>query len=160
MKSDLSTFNGIVKEFYEPLYWHIRRIVLSHDDAKDLVQDTFIKAYRKLWMLRDTNALRPWLYRIATNLSLNFVKRKKNYDALAEEMMCADGDLAQTYSAEIKFEKALLTLSPQQRSAFCLRYYENMDYPEMAQATGSSVESLRVSYHNAKEKIKKYVEEN
>jgi len=143
------------------LYWHIRRMVVSHEDAQDVLQETFVKAYRKLWMLRDTAALKTWLYRIATNEANRFLARKKNHLDLTEEL---ENSLeSQTYidvscEAEIRLQKALLTMSDMQRTVFCLKYYDEMDYAQIASVCKSSESSVKVIYHNAKEKVKQMLE--
>ena len=92
MRSDDNTFRAIVKEYERPLYFHIRRLVVSHDDAKDILQDTFIKAFRSLWTLRKESGLRPWLYRIATNSALDFLKKRAGLVSLEENFASAIAD--------------------------------------------------------------------
>lgn len=159
MKSDKKTFTAIVEEFSQPLYWHIRRMVTSHDDASDILQDSLVKAYRKLWQLRDPKMLRPWLYRIATNECISFLKNKERFAPMDESLLDKEIYFDNSNNAEVLLQKAIMTLSPQQRSVFCLRYYNELDYKEIALVTGSSEGSLKVSYHNAKEKITKYLED-
>lgn len=163
MKSDDKTFSCIVHEYSQPLYWHIRRMVVDHDDAQDVLQNTFVKAFRFLWTLRDEGALKPWLYRIATNEANRFLSRKTDRNALTDTLIQtleSSSYVDYTREAEIKLQKALLGLSPQQRTVFCLRYYDEMEYDEISKVTGSKVETLKVAYHYAREKVKKYLEEN
>lgn len=162
MKADANTFSSIVYEYSQALYWHIRRMVVNHEDAQDILQETLIKAYKHLWQLHDKSALRPWLYRIATNQANSFLSRQHQTDSLSEELTSnlMDSEYVDYSNLEgIKLQKAILSLSPQQRVVFCLRYYDGMEYPEIAEITGSSPETLKVSYHYAKDKIKKIISE-
>lgn len=157
MRSDDNTFRAIVKEYERSLYFHIRRLVVSHDDAKDILQDTFIKAFRSLWTLRKESGLRPWLYRIATNSALDFLKKRAGLVSLEENFAnaIADGSGSDTIqNAEIALHKALLKLPDKQRLVFCLRYFDEMPYDDIAKITGMSENTLKVNYHLAKEKIK------
>lgn len=157
MRSDDNTFRAIVKEYERPLYFHIRRLVVSHDDAKDILQDTFIKAFRSLWTLRKESGLRPWLYRIATNSALDFLKKRSALVSLEENFANAIADDSGSdtiQNAEIALHKALLKLPDKQRLVFSLRYFDEMPYDEMAKITGMSENTLKVNYHLAKEKIK------
>lgn len=164
MKTDAKTFAAILDKYQEPLYWHIRRLVVSHEDAQDILQESLIKIYGKLWQLRDESALKPWMYRIATNEVNRFFK--KNHVALQSEGISdelveklAEGGYVNFDELEgIKLQKAMMTLSPQQRTVFSLRYYDELDYEQISYITGSTVATLKVSYHNAKEKIKYYLE--
>ena len=163
MRADRNRFSSIVSEFSQPLYCYVRRIVVSHEDAEDILQETFIKVYRHLWQLRDETRLKSWIYRIATNEALAFIKKRIPLDEGGErltELLMASEYVDFTREAEIKLQKALNTLSPQQRTVFCLKYYDDMDYAQIAEITGSSADTLKVSYHNAKERIKKYIDEN
>lgn len=162
MKYDQHTFSSIVKEYSQPLYWHIRRLVVSHDDAEDVLQETFVKAYRHLWTLRNTSALRPWLYRIATNEANRFLSGSCRLEQMSQKLtdkLYASEYVNYTMDAEVKLQKAILSMTPAQRTVFCLKYYDDMDYEEISKITGTSQEALRVSYHYAKEKVKKFLEQ-
>lgn len=157
MRSDDNTFRAIMKEYERPLYFHIRRLVVSHDDAKDILQDTFIKAFRSLWTLRKESGLRPWLYRIATNSAMDFLKKKSGLVSLEDSFANAIADESGSdtiQNAEIALHKALLKLPDKQRLVFSLRYFDEMPYDEIAKITGMSENTLKVNYHHAKEKIK------
>lgn len=150
----------IVDRYSEPLYWYIRRMVVSHEDAQDILQDTLLAAYRKLWQVRDEAKLKSWVYRIATNRINRYFKTKARESGL-EEFSEMEG-LAYTDTsdkAEIKLQKAIKTLTPFQQTVFNLRYYDELSYEEIAGITGSGTGSLKVVYHNAKEKIIKYIED-
>lgn len=154
-------FNDIVGEYSEALYWHIRGIVGSHEDADDVLQDTFVKIWRALPDFRGESAVSTWVWRIATNESLSFLRRKrvramlqfKSIDDEAERMAGGDpwfnGDEAQR-----KLSVAIAKLPDKQRAVFCMRYYEEMPYEEISAVTGTSVGALKASYHIAQEKIK------
>ncbi len=157
-------FNLIVKKYQEALYWHIRRLVVSHDDANDIVQEVFIKAWQALHNFRRDSALYTWLYRIATNEALSFLKKKKR------RYLLPMGDLArqleETLEADVyyqgremekKLQKAILSLPEKQRLVFNMRYFEEMKYEAMADILGTSVGALKASYHHAVRKIEKSV---
>lgn len=157
----MRNFKDIVHEYSEVLYWHIRRIVVSHEDAQDVLQETFIKAYKRLWTLRNPDAMKTWLYRIATNESMRFLGKRRNEEYITEkllETLESSSYVDFTKEAEIKLQKALLQLTPMQRSVFCLKYYDEMDYGQIAEVCKSSENSVKVLYHNAKTKITQYIE--
>lgn len=145
-----------MRDYSEPLYRHIRRLVVSHEDAEDILQETFIKAFRKLWQLRDSSALKPWLYRIATNEVNRFFASRKMTEgleaALLERLEASEYVNMEDVEGR-RLQQALLKLSPLQRTVFSLRYYDDMDYKDMAVVTGSKPETLKVVWHNAKKKI-------
>lgn len=154
-------FNEIVCEFSERVYWHVRRFVNSHEDADDLVQDVFLKVWTALPSFRGEAQTYTWIYRIATNEALNWLRREKiraalRFSSLDEEMerrIDADpwfnGD-----AAERNLSKAVARLPERQRQVFILRYYDEMPYEEMAKVLDTSVGSLKASYHIAQEKIR------
>ena len=158
-------FEQLVHTYQEPLYWHIRRLVVSHEDARDLVQETFLQAWRAYPNLRDHSALRAWLYKIATNCCYSFLRRNRIAPLSTEELssLLLERLEASSYvdfedAASVRLQRALLTLSEQQRTVFNLRYWDEMPYEEIARVVGTSEASLRVSYHNAVERIKAYLE--
>ena len=154
-------FNEIVREFSERVYWHVRRFVNSHEDADDLVQDVFLKVWTALPSFRGEAQTYTWIYRIATNEALNWLRREKvraalRFSSLDEEMerrIDADpwfnGD-----AAERNLSKAVARLPERQRQVFILQYYDEMSYEEMAKVLDTSVGSLKASYHIAQEKIR------
>ena len=162
MRSDPNTFSEIVRTYQKTLYWYIRRLVVVHEDAEDILQETFAKAYRHLWTLRDEGALKGWLLRIATNEVNRYFRRKpatlplEDYrEALLSQT--ADEESCDVRAAADRLPAALAELGPVQRQVFCLKYYEDLDYRQISRITGIREESLRVSYHYAKEKIKKEI---
>ena len=160
-------FNLIVRRYQERLYWHIRRILIDHDDADDILQNTFIKAWNGLETFREASALFTWLYRIATNEALTFLKQKKRKYFLPlidvekqlsnsiETDAYFDGDKLQTL-----LQKAILTLPEKQRIVFNMKYFEEMKYEEIASVMNTSVGALKASYHHAVKKIEKYLTEH
>ncbi len=157
-------FNLIVRKHQEAVYWLVRRMVVSHDDANDIVQDVFLKAWQGLPSFRKDAALFTWLYRIATNESLSFLKKKKNRFMLP--LIDVSKQLEETLEADVyyqgsdiekKIQKAILKLPDKQRAVFNMRYHDEMKYEEMAEVMGTSVGALKASYHHAVKKIEKYI---
>lgn len=160
-------FNQIVGDYSERVWWHVRRFVNSHDDADDLVQEVFLKIWRSLPSFREESGIYTWVYRIATNEALNYLRRERvraalHFSSLDEEMerrIDADpffnGD-----SAERMLSKAVARLPEKQRQVFILRYYDEMPYEEMARVLDTSVGALKASYHIAQEKIRAFLSSN
>ena len=154
-------FNEIVSSYSERLYWHVRRFVLSHEDTDDLLQDIFIKIWTALPSFRGESQLFTWVYRIAMNETLNFLRKQKvkaalrfqSIDAELENRIDADPYFAGT-QAERELSKAIARLPEKQRQVFIMRYYDDLSYDEISSITGTSVGSLKASYHFASEKIK------
>lgn len=160
-------FNTLVKEYQEPLYWHLRRLVVSHEDARDLLQDTLMQAWRALDSLRDERAVRAWLYKIATHEAYRHLNRHRERPLSTEELsemllgrLESSSYVDYEQEAELKFQQALLTLSEQQRTVFTLRYYDEMSYEEIAEVMQTSPASLRVSYHHATQRIRDYFDKH
>ena len=160
-------FNLIVAQYQERLYWHIRKIVISHDDADDVLQNTLVKAWNGLETFRSDSQLYTWLYRIATNESITFLNQKRRRfmlpivnverqlsDALDSDSMFS-GDVVQK-----KLQKAILTLPEKQRIVFNMKYFEEMKYEDMSEILDTSVGALKASYHHAVKKIEKYFTEH
>lgn len=158
-------FQTLVETYQERLYWHIRRFVFNHEDANDVIQNTFIKAWKGLDNFRADSKLYTWLYRIATNESITFINKRKKYrseDLEGEEsFQHANHLVADEYfdgtEAEKKLYEALGTLPDKQREVFQLRYFEDMKYDDISEVTGTSVGGLKASYHHAVKKIEKYI---
>jgi RNA polymerase sigma-70 factor (ECF subfamily) len=160
-------FNLIVRKYQEKLYWHIRKIVIKHDDANDILQNTFIKAWKGLDRFREDSKLYTWLYRIATNESLTFLKQQKtkyllplvDYENHLSETLVSDvyfnGD-----EIQLKLQKAILSLPEKQRIVFNLKYFDEMKYDDMSEVLKTSVGALKASYHHAVKKIENYFSED
>lgn len=160
-------FEKIVRAYQEKLYWHIRKIVISHDDADDIIQNTFLKAWKALDEFREESHLYTWLYRIATNESLSLLKKNKrhqliaiesddyNLESLIESDSYFSGDDVQK-----KFQKALLKLPEKQRIVFNMKYFDEMKYEQMAKILKTSVGALKASYHHAVKKIENLLEKD
>jgi RNA polymerase sigma factor (sigma-70 family) len=160
-------FNQLVRKYQQKVYWLVRKMVVDHDDANDITQDVFIKVWGALDKFRGDSKLYTWLYRIASNESINFLNKKRKrffipiYDITNElsEKLEADptlsGDLIQ-----LKLQKALLTLPEKQRLVFNLKYFEELPYEEISEITGTSVGALKASYHWATKKIEDFLNES
>ena len=156
-------FPMIVNQYSQSLYWKIRSIVLTHEDTDDVLQNTFLKAWKSLPTFQGKAKLSTWLYRIAINESLDFLRRKK-----AATLSSADADLsvanrllADDYfdgdKSQAVLQEAIATLPDVQRTVFTLRYYDEMKYSEISEILGTSEGSLKASYHIAVQKITDYV---
>lgn len=156
-------FERIVKAYSEQLYWQIRRMVVSHDDANDLLQNTFIKAWTNLDYFRGDAKLSTWLYRIAFNECLNFLNKQRAENQLSID----DADAALINKLESDpyfngdetqrlFQKAILQLPEKQRIIFNLKYFQEMKYEDMSEILGTSVGALKASYHHAVKKNRRF----
>lgn len=154
-------FSMIVEHYSQPLYWKIRHIVVEHEDANDILQNTFIKAWSKLDGFNNKASLYTWLYRIAINESLDFIRSRKNNNISTDQNQClASKLLADEYfdgdEIQAQLQEAISLLPDVQRSVFCLRYYDEMKYSEMSKVLGTSEGALKASYHLAVKKIADY----
>lgn len=153
-----AAFTRLVREYQEPLYWQIRRMVLLHDDADDVLQNTFIKAWSAIDSFRGESRLQTWLIRIAINESLNFLSKKKQSLSLDQtEGSIADTLASDTYfdgdEVQRQFQTAIATLPDKQRQVFNLKYFDEMKYEDMSDLLGTSIGALKASYHHAVRKI-------
>lgn len=163
-RSQRKAFAELVRLTGESLYRHIRRIVLVHEDADDVLQNTYIKAWRSLAGFKGDSALFTWLYRIATNEALTFLSRRRmesvplpeDYEDIMLSRLEADpyydGDAMQ-----LKLQQAILTLPEKQRLVFNMRYFDQKSYAEIAAITGTSEGALKASYHIATKKIESFI---
>ena len=157
-------FNQIVRKYQQKVYWLVRKMVVDHDDANDITQDVFIKAWTALENFRGDAKLYTWLYRIASNEAINFLNKKRKrffvpiYDVENElnEKLEADPELSGDV-IQLKLQKALLKLPEKQRLVFNLKYYEELPYEEISEITGTSVGALKASYHWATKKIEDFL---
>lgn len=158
-------FEMIVAEYGGQLYWQIRRMVLSHDDANDVLQNTFVKAWLHIDYFRAEAKLSTWLYRIALNECITFLNKQRALNTVtiddpeADVIQRLEGDsFFSGDRAQLLLQKALLELPEKQRMVFNLRYYQEMKYEEMSEIFGTSVGALKASYHHAVKKIEKFLE--
>ena len=159
-----TAFTSIVKKYQQKLYWHVRRMVVDHDDANDVIQNVFIKVWKGLDGFREDSTLYTWLYRIATNESLSFLEQKKRKGTIS--LSDNEADLSETVRAdkdfdasklEWKLQLAIQQLPEKQRAVFYLRYYDEMPYAEMSAILETSEGALKASYHIAVKKIEDFI---
>lgn len=159
-------FSAIIKLYQKKVYWHIRKMVLDHDDADDLTQNTFVKIWQHLNNFREDSKLYTWVYRIATNECLNFLKSKRNqymlpFGELESKMLekLESDPLFTGDSIQRRLQKAILTLPDKQRLVFNMKYFDALKYEEISEVLGTSVGALKASYHHAVTKIEIYLKE-
>lgn len=168
LKSSLKkevAFKELVRLYKEPLYWHIRKIVLDHEDSDDVLQNTFIKVFRNIHTFKEDSKIYTWMYRIATNEALTFIaKRKKRLQQSSQEANEAalqkletdvyfEGDVIQ-----LKLQKAIATLPEKQRLVFNMKYFDNITYEQLSEILETSVGGLKSTYHVAVKKITAFLE--
>ncbi len=157
-------FTAIIKKHQEKLYWHIRRMVVQHEDANDVLQNMFIKVWKGLDNFREDSQLYTWLYRIATNECLTFLDQQKRKSAVSlgdvenglEDKLKAETNFDSS-KIEWKLQLAMQQLPDKQRTVFNLRYYDEMPYEEMSRVLETSEGALKASYHHAVKKIEDYL---
>lgn len=160
-------FELVVRQYSEKLYWQVRRIVLTHDDANDVLQNVYIKAWNGLDSFHGDSRIFTWLSRIAINESLDFVRRQKTMAIVSADdseqgvasMLMADEYFDGDRTAAL-LQEAVASLPDVQRTVFCLRYYDNMKYSEMSQLLDTSEGALKASYHIAVGKITHFFEDH
>lgn len=159
-KTQARAFEMLVNTYKKRLYWHIRRIVLDHDDADDVLQNTFIKVFRNIDGFKGDSKLYSWMYRIATNESLSFLKQKSRKQGISNEELQSQalGNLeADVYfegdEIQMKLQKAIATLPEKQKLIFNMKYFQDLKYGEISEILETSVGGLKASYHIATKKI-------
>ena len=162
LKADTEAgFRLLMRKYREPVYWHIRRLVVAHADAQDAAQETFVRIFRSADSYKGDTSLAAWVYRIATNEALRLIGRRHTLHTLpADDSAVADRLAADRYvdyadAEAVSMQRAILSLSPKQQVVFNLRFYDEMDYADIAQVTGSNVAAVKMNYHLAKEKVKR-----
>ena len=157
-------FEDLVKEYKERLYWHIRRMVVSHDDADDVLQNTFIKIYKNLDNFNGESQIYTWMYRIATNESITFInKRNRRVQLGSEELQqsLVDNLTSDPYfngdDAQLKLQQAIDTLPAKQKQVFIMKYFDELQYNEISEILETSEGALKASYHHAVKKITDFV---
>lgn len=163
-KTQNAAFQQLLAKFQRPLYSHIRNIVLNHDDADDVLQNTFVKVFRHLKNFKGDSKLFSWIYRIATNEALTFLKQKSKKTKMTGEALQShlvenlradpyfDGDAVQ-----IKLQKGISMLPEKQQLVFKMRYFDEIKYEDMSEILGTSVGALKASYHHAAKKIEDHM---
>lgn len=160
-------FTDIIKKYQEKLYWHVRRMVIDHDDSNDVLQNVFIKVWNGLENFREDSQLYTWLYRIATNESLTFLEQQKKKSTVS--LSDVETGLANKITAdknfdanrlEWKLQLAIQQLPEKQKLVFNLRYYDEMPYEEMSRILDTSEGALKASYHHAVKKIEEFIKNN
>lgn len=158
-----AAFARMVSVYSEPIYWQIRRIVLSHDDANDLLQNTFIKAWTNLESFRGDSKISTWLYRIAINEALNFVQKQKNHFSLDEDSSVVDFLMSDEFfdgdELQAQLQEVLARLPEKQRLVFQMKYFQDMKYEEISEILGTTVGALKATYHHAVKKIAEFFQE-
>jgi RNA polymerase sigma factor (sigma-70 family) len=159
-------FNLLVREYQKRIYWHVRKMVIDHDDADDITQEVFIKIHRHIDGFREDSQLFTWIYRIATNECLTFLQRKKRKYFLP--IGDVEGELTSKLQAtsglsgddiQLRLQKALLKLPDKQRMVFNMKYFDDLTYEQISEITSTSVGALKASYHHATKKIEDYLSE-
>jgi RNA polymerase sigma-70 factor (ECF subfamily) len=157
-------FNLLVRKYGQKLYWVVRRLVIDHEDADDLMQNVWVKVWQNLESFKAESQLYTWLYRISANEALTFLNKKKkrfflplvDVEAELSEKVEADPGISGD-EVQLKLQKAILSLPDKQRLVFQMRYYDEMPYEEMSKVLGTSVGALKASYHHAAKKIEAYI---
>jgi RNA polymerase sigma-70 factor (ECF subfamily) len=157
-------FSLLVKKYQQRIYWHIRKMVIDHDDTDDILQEVFIKVWKGIDKFREDSSLYTWIYRIATHECLNFLTRKRRRSMLSLADVSAELSEKLDHSSyiegteiQMKLQKALLKLPDKQRLVFNMKYFDDMKYEEIAEITDTSVGGLKASYHLAVKKIEEYL---
>ncbi|MDA3818112.1 MAG: RNA polymerase sigma factor [Prolixibacteraceae bacterium] len=159
-------FHELVKTYQEKLYWHIRKIVISHDDTDDVLQNTFIKVWNNIELFRAESGLYTWMFRIATNEALTFITQKKRRSIFSgtidNEYLINNLESDEYFEGkeiQRKLQKAILSLPEKQRLVFNMKYFDEMKYNDMSEILETSVGALKASYHHAVKKIKEQLKE-
>lgn len=160
-------FRMLMTEYMEPVYWHIRRLVVSHADAQDAAQEAFLRIFRSISQYSGNTSFKAWIFRIATNEALRLLSKNQG-----KAMISLDEDTANVFSLKadeyfdyndveaVKLQKAIHALPAKQQLAFNMRYYDDMSYEEIATVTDSTAANVKANYHLAKERIVKFMNSN
>jgi len=165
-KPDLA-FSILIRKYQKPIYWHIRHMVIHHEDANDITQDTFIKVWLNIHHFKKEAKLYTWLYKIATNETISFLNKKKrlllfSFDTYEKQLSenIEDDNYFNGDQAQLKFQKAILSLPQKQRTVFNMKYYSTLTFEEMSLILKTSEGALKASYHHAVKKIEKFIQDN
>lgn len=167
LKTQNQAFQKLILDYQRPLYNHIRNIVLNHDDTHDVLQNTFIKIFQNLKNFKGESKLFSWMYRIATNEALNFLKQKAKKSGILSQALqskAIDNLEADVFfdgnEIQLKLQKAIALLPEKQQLIFKMKYFEELKYEEISEILGTSVGGLKASYHIAVKKIEAFVKTN
>jgi RNA polymerase sigma-70 factor (ECF subfamily) len=167
LETQAKAFEVLVNTYKERLYWHIRRIVLNHDDTDDVLQNTFIKVYKNIGDFNGDSKLYSWMYRIATNEALTFLKKKSKKLRISDTELqdkMIDNLQADVYfegdEIQLKLQKAVAILPEKQKLIFNMKYFEEMKYEEISDILDTSVGGLKASYHLAVKKVESFLKED
>ncbi|MDD2436721.1 MAG: RNA polymerase sigma factor [Massilibacteroides sp.] len=159
-----SAFTQLVNLYSEKLYWHIRKLVLNHDDANDILQNTFLKAWLNIESFRGDSLLSTWLYKIAVNECITFLNKQRTQNNMSlddTDVFLLERIKGDTFfdgdAAQIKLQEAILTLPEKQRIVFVMKYFDDMKYEDMSQILETSVGALKASYHHAVKKVEEFL---
>lgn len=159
-----ASYRTLISTYKERLYWHIRKIVLNHEDTDDILQNTFIKVFKHIDGFKGDSQLYSWIYRIATNESISFLNNKAkqmHIDMQTLQEQRVENLQTDTYfdgnEIQLKLQKAIIKLPHKQQLVFNMRYFEDLKYEEMSDILGTSVGALKASYHHARKKIESYL---
>jgi len=157
-------FRELISLYKERLYWHIRKIVIIHDDADDVLQNTFVKVFRNIDNFKGNSKLFSWMYRIATNEAISFLNKRSKLnkiDNIDLQNQMVENLIADEYfdgnEIQLKLQMALATLPQKQRIIFNMKYFDNMKYKDISDILETSVGGLKASYHHARKKIEQYI---
>ena len=165
-RSQEKGLRALMDAYQSRLYWHIRRLIVDHDLAQDVLQDTFIKAYQNFHQFKQDSQLYTWLYRIATNEALQQINKAKRMQKTDEDPdyylmnLVADNNTTEGDEIQLLLQKAIQTLPEKQKLVFNMRYYDDLPYEEISKIVDMSVGTLKTNYHYAKQKIEDYIKEN
>ena len=166
-KTQNIAFKQLVQQYQKPLYFHIRNIVLNHDDADDVLQNTFIKVFSNIATFKGESKLYSWIYRIATNESLTFIEQRAKKQGISNEevqqkaLKNLESDVYfEGNEIQLKLQKAIAILPEKQQLVFKMKYFEELKYENMSEILDTSVGALKASYHHAVKKIEEYLKKN
>ena len=166
-KTQNIAFKQLVQQYQKPLYFHIRNIVLNHEDADDVLQNTFIKVFSNIKNFKGESKLYSWIYRIATNESLTFIEQRAKKQGISNEevqqkaLMNLESDVYfEGNEIQLKLQKAIAILPEKQQLVFKMKYFEEIKYENMSEILDTSVGALKASYHHAVKKIEQYLKTN
>ena len=156
-------FRLLMRKYREPVYWHIRRLVVTHADAQDAAQEAFVRIFKSMASYRGNTSFAAWIYRSATNEALRLISRRHDSVSMEREgtnlldQLPADNYINIADTEAVNMQRAILALPPKQQVVFNMRFYDEMEYVDIADATDSSVAAVKTNYHLAKEKVKKAI---